>query len=239
MVTGRRPKFLLFAVTILVVLQQASVWWRNRAADKQVAGERSHIIEIADQGERAQAELAQTGRLWIGELHNNEGDWTADDERQVSARPRSARSVAGRIELKPDDLSADFEFHECDPGSALCSTGGSITVLATGRRMCAITVGILREQSTGVSGSDYRVLWEHRDDVAALTESERLAMLQVLAGDSALLDRGSFHHLLREAYAGDPGSLSAEASSELVAGKLFRAVLRAIVESRSSKSSTR
>lgn len=235
MATNRRLPFLLFALALLIAIQQGHAWWQHRSADLRNARERTHIIEVAEHGERGQRELTHSG-----ELHDNAGD-LPDDVHGPSRgreRQRTVRSIAGRIDLEQESLSALFELHECDPGSPLCSTGGTITVFSGDQRVCVISVGILQPSEDGAPRSDYQVAWDPRDEVPPLTDSERVEMLRRLAGGSELPDRTAWHRLLREAYGSDPQPESSAVPSELIAQKLVRAILMAIVGSRTSNTST-
>lgn len=232
MAIDRRLPLLLVATALLVVMLPISLWRQRRSADARSADERTRVIAVAQRGERAQADLVDLGMLWTGEFFDDVGEWPVEARDLGPKRPRTNSSISGRIEVADADLTAEFEFHECEPGSAECSTGGIISVFSAGQRVCVISLGILRLSAEGLPRSDYRVTWEPRDEGRALTELEKLTLLRRLAGPVEIPDRATLHQQLRVAYDGSPQTASSTAASELAAQAVIRAALAAIVGAR-------
>lgn len=220
---GRRWWCLVVLLGMLAGTQQFFFWRQHLAAKSQLAAQQTHLVSSRQQDVRITNELIESGRLWIGQLHEHSEaaiQNTANNTRNTMQR----RLVLGRLKLTESTprLTANLEMHECDPSSQTCATGGSITLLDDERLMCRISISLLQPQG---QPSRFEVAWlgnEHDAD-------SKLALVKRLCGDGPPPDRDTFRRLLQAAYSEDQNNFEHSASSHKAA--LVRAVLQAICAS--------
>jgi hypothetical protein len=228
--------FLLCLLAALIVIQQLRKWEDLRSSELRSSRNRSHVEGVIQHANLAEREQVSRGALWIGRLHDQRGEPANDDSGHHSLAPAATDSkrIAGRIDLGQDSLSAIVNLHECHPGSWLCSTGGEIILLDGERTVCAFSVGLLQPPEDGGQDSYYCVSWKDREGGIALTEPERLKILERLAGAGEVPDRAWFHRLLRTAY-GYESPVASLRESESIQKAIVRSVLGAIARSRADQ----
>ena len=234
MSTHRTLPVLLCLLVTLVLAQQLLARRMFQASELQQARDRSHFERIATTAELAEREQLRRDELWIGRLYDDTEQSVPNDlERPEFRPPPGAHRIAGRIDFEEESLAVNLELHECQPGSSLCATGGTLTVFNGDRPLCVISVGILQAPSDGIAQSHYRVSWQPHADGISITNPERIHAMHQLAGKTAIPDRSRFFQLLRAGYADESRQNSAPLEESLEK-QLIRAICRAIVRSRSA-----
>jgi hypothetical protein len=205
---------LLTAFAFLVILQQALAWQADRQERDRAAQFQATLESHARESWEREQVLRDNGRLWTGALH---APVSADRPAELApGSTTSQKHIAGQVDLgiEPGQWSARMELHECDPGSSLCSSGGTILLFNQGRVICTITTKLLQSQS-GPSADGFRAEW------AGDWAGGRLQLLRMLGGNGAAPTREEFQQLLRAAYGGvEP--------REALCASLIRGVFRAI-----------
>lgn len=168
----------------------------------------------------------------MGSLFDDTEPSAPDDWERSEFRPSPrSRRINGTIDFEQESLSVNLDLHECQPGSSLCATGGTMTVFAGDQPLCVISVGILQPPSDGLPPNHYRVEWHAREDGFSFADADRISTLNRLAGTAAILDRSGFLQLLRAGYA-DGSPEDSASTEESLEKRLIRAICTAIVRSR-------
>lgn len=208
---------------LLATLLCVSVSWRSRRVALRQSRYQSQLDHEAQKHRGLEAAKVASGQLWVGELHPPA--LTAQPETEAGSDLIQQRRIAGDLRSQTATISAQFELHECQPGSAKCSAGGNVVVSADGQPLATIAVGIMQ-----AGQSHYRVDWLPG---TALSDAEKFDVLQELAGDDAQpSDYEQLNELARDVF----GQAAADQSSDDVQRQqeLVRSILCSIIKSKAS-----
>lgn len=139
---------------------------------RQAAIRRStYFARLAADGQNSlslETDQCNSGQLWVGQLHESVPSVAPNSE--AAADLTKQRRITGELTTPTASISAQFELHECHPGSKTCAAGGNIVLRSEGKPLATISVGILR-----AGESRYRVNWPPSTE---LSEAEKLRALQ-------------------------------------------------------------
>jgi hypothetical protein len=221
-------------IAALIVLSSAwglSTWVRGQAKARREALHLATLEQDLQELQRVEQARVASGDVWVEELHAR---LPAETGAQAPSSPNvnsllHQRRLARLMHFPGSELTVNTELHECNPGSEVCTTGGSIQVRMGTHFVCAVSVGLLQVSASGQPSSYYRVDWQPKADGSTLTRAEKLAIVHQLALGGRLRSTSELQSLLESAYSLPTGSAAGDENPHL--RSLVSTIFRAIVDS--------
>ena len=217
---------LLFLVCVLLL----SSFHRDRDLQSRRIAFQTQLEIQAKLANDQESKKIESGEIWVGELHKKT-DPTVLESSVTQGDLNPLQRVFGLTDFGHNQLSADTELHQCHPGSADCTTGGSVTLSRAGHTLCVITLGFLHSE-TAETPSHYRIDWNPSKIGDHRTLVEKLEILDQFTVEGLASGPVKLYELMKRAYSVDETDNS-EVQDQL-RREIVVAIFRSILESRSA-----
>jgi hypothetical protein len=231
MTSRMKLRLLLSSVTLILLLCAFHIdsWRQNVAYELQVLNSQRQAEELAAIEGGKEQRLIREGTVWLGDLDlpaTSQQDSLRQKPR-ISASPQLYQRIWGWIPSRNSSVTAQYDMHECNPGSPTCTTGGTISIESSNRAICTISLNLLQPDASGHLRSTFRVNWWD----TSLSQGEKFEIFQELAGPAVVADAATLGQLLRSTYRDGSAAPALDKASRVASHEgLLRFILLGILK---------
>lgn len=188
MKTRMKLRLLVSSVTLILLLCAFHLhsWRENSVYELQVQRSQREAEELAAIERVKEQRLIREGTLWLGDLNPPDSNQQHSllQKPTIHVSPQLYQRIWGWIPRRDSSVTAQYEMHECHPGSATCTTGGTISIHCGDRVIGTISLNLLEPDVSGNLRSKFQVNWLD----TSLSQHEKFEIVKELAGPAVATD---------------------------------------------------